>query len=161
MRRSSPGRAIRLPKTGALLAEAVAVDLELPGGEARTVDLRKRSLATDAGATRLFAIAVGRARELAPEDIDHARGVRARAVRSGWQGAPVDRWIEITTPMPKRPVYVGTARRIYYRSMKHGAVRARTYVHEFGQPAPAVYRAGESYFFQGGRKRVTARGIEG
>jgi hypothetical protein len=154
-------RGIRLPKTGALLAEAVAVDIDTPQGEAKTVDLRGRALGTDAGATRLFAIAVRRARELAPEDIGRARGVRARAVRSEWQGAPVERWIEITTLAPKRPVYVGTARRIYYRSNKHGARRPRTYVHDFGQPAPAVYRAGESYFLVGGRKRVTGRGIEG
>ncbi len=154
-------REIRLPKTGALLAEAVAVDLETPLGEAKTVDLRGRALGTDAGATRLFAIVVRRARELSPSEIGRARGVRARAVRSAWQGAPVERWIELTTPMPRRPVYVGTARRIYYRSSKHGAVRARTYVHDFGQPAPAVYRAGESYFLVGGRKRITGRGIEG
>jgi len=154
-------RGIRLPKTGALLAEAVAVDLETPRGEVRTLDLRGRVLGTDASATRLFALEVRRAQALEPGGIARARGVRARAVRSAWQGAPVDRWVEIATPAPRRPVYVGTARRIYYRSNKHGARRARTYVHDFGQPAPAVYRAGGSYFLVGGGKHVTGKGIEG
>jgi hypothetical protein len=153
-------RRIRLPKTAALLAEALAVDVETVGGVQRTVDLSGRILGTDAGATRLFAVKVRRARSLEPEAISRARGVRARAVRQSWQGQRLEQWIEIQTALPRRAIYLGTARRIYYRSDKLGR-RRQAYVHEFSKPAPAVYRAQGNYFILGGKKRITPRGIEG
>lgn len=152
-------RGVRLPRTAALLAEALAVELERPDGERVEVDLSGRILGTDASRTRLFAIRPRRARVLAEGELERARGARARAIRRQWQGESVDQWIEVVTPAPKRPVYVGTARRIYYRSNKHGR-RAQTYVHDFGTPAPAVYRAGGNFFLVGGRKHVTSAGIE-
>lgn len=153
-------RRLHLPKTAALLAEAIAVDVETPEGEQATVDLRGLLLGTDADATRLFAVAARRARTIAPERIARARGVRARAVRHEWQGEPVDTWIEVRAQAPGRAQYLGTARRIFYRSDKKDG-RRRTHVHDFGRPAPALYRAGPHFFLLGGKKRVTARGIEG
>ncbi len=152
-------RAIRLPRTGALLAEALALVVEDLEGHERTLDLRGRVLGTDAGATRLFALRVRRARELGQEGPARARGARARNLRREWQGKPVDRWLEITTPAPRRPVYVGVAQKVYYRSDKHGG-RKHSYVHEFDAPRPAVYRASGNYYLVGGAKRVTGKGIE-
>ncbi len=152
-------RGVRLPRTAALLAEAVAVELDRPDGARIEVDLSGRILGTDSSRTRLFAIKPRRARVLAEGELERARGTRARAIRKEWQGEAVDRWIEVTTPAPRRAAYLGTARRIYYRSNKHGR-RMQTYVHDFGTPAPAVYRAGPNFFLVGGKKHVTSAGIE-
>lgn len=152
-------RGVRLPRTAALLAEALAVELERPDGARVELDLRGRILGTDASRTRLFAVKPRKVRVLAEGELERARGARARAVRREWQGQAVDRWVAVTTPAPGRAVYIGTARRIFYRSNKKGG-RAQDYVHDFGAPAPAVYRAGGNFFLVGGSKHVTARGIE-
>ncbi len=152
-------RSVRLPKTAAALAEAIAVVVELPDGSTREIDLRGRILGTDAGGRRLFAIQPRRVQLVGAEGPARAHGARARDIRRAWQGAPVDRWLTVTTPKPGRAVYVGTARQIFYVSNKHGR-GTHTYVHDFEQPAPSAYRAGPNWFFVGGAKRVTGRGIE-
>ena len=152
-------RNVRLPKTAAALAEALAVIVERPNGAIEEIDLRGRILGTDGGARRLFAIKPRRLQLVGAEGPSRTRGARARDIRRSWQGAPVDQWLTVQTPKPTRPVYVGTARQIYYRSNKHH--RGRTnYVHDFEHPAPSVYRAGPNYYFVGGAKRVTGKGIE-
>lgn len=152
-------RAVRLPKTAAALAEAVAVVLELPDGRTQEIDLRGRILGTDASARRLFAIQPRHVQLVGAEGPARARAARVRGVRRAWQGTKPDRWLTVTTPKPTRPVYVGTARQIFYLSNKHGKGK-HTYVHDFEHPAPAAYRAGPNWFFVGGAKRVTGRGIE-
>jgi hypothetical protein len=152
-------RRVRLPRTAAALAEALAVVLELPDGSTAEFDLSGRILATDASRTRLFAVRPKSVRVLEPDALPRARGARARAVRKEWQGQPVDSWLAVTTAAAGRALYIGTARRIFYRSNKHGR-RAQPYVHDFGSPAPSVYRAGPNWFFVGGAKRITGRGIE-
>lgn len=148
---------LQLPKTAAALAEAVAVVIERPSGVLSEVDLRGRILGTDAEARKLFAILP---RRIAPAPAPaRTRGGRPGAVRKAWQGASVDHWFSVQTPAPRAARHVGTARRIYYRSGKRGG-RVHLYVHDFGSPGPAAYRAGPNWFFWGGKKHVSWRGIE-
>lgn len=150
-------KSIRLPKTAALLAEALQVTVETPRGSERTYDLSGRILGTDASATRLFAVRPQRAHAVAHPE--RARGLQARALRQAWQGTEVDQWIEVSVRAPLRPVHLGTAREIYYRSSKHTG-QLTNYVHHFSSPAPAVYRAAGNFYFIGGKKHITHRGIE-
>ena len=146
---------IAIPQKAALLAEALAVEVER-GDRVRSYDLRGRILGTDAGGTRLFAI---RPSSLEPAGAP-AGGRGARMVRESFQGEASSGWLAVRARIPAAARHLGTARRIFYRSDKHGGRRA-SYVHEFSSPAPAVYRAGSHFFFVGGRKRVGSRGIEG
>lgn len=135
------------------------MELDQADGARVELDLRGLILGTDASRTRLFAVKPRKVEVLVDGELERARGARARAIRREWQGQGVDRWIAVETRAPGRGEYLGTARRIFYRSNKHGG-RVQTYVHDFGTPAPAVYRAAGNFFLVGGSKHVTARGIE-
>ena len=104
-------RRLRLPRTAALLAEAVAVELDRPDGARVELDLGGLILGTDASRTRLFAVKPRRLEVLAEGELEQARGARARAIRREWQGQAVDRWIAVTTRAPGRGKYLGTGRR--------------------------------------------------
>lgn len=147
---------VSLPKKAALLAEALRLLVENPEGKPKTYSLRGRLLGTDAGRRRLFAIRPARAVASQPPG---RSGQGVASMRRDWQGAPVDRWLCLQTEAPRHPVYLGTARRIFYRSDKQGG-KSASYFHDFSSPAPAVYRAGPNFFLVGGKKRLTARGIE-
>ncbi len=148
---------MQLPRTAAALGEALAVVVEQPSGRLAALSLAGRILGTDAGARRLFAVQPAHLEQVSEPQ---RRGAREREVRRGWQGADVERWLRVRIRAPTGARYVGTARRIFYRSNKHGGGLA-TYVHDFESPAPAVFRAGPNWFFVGGKKHITERGIEG